>query len=281
MHDLHKVAEELQMQIERFEKSASLLGLLGAAAATHVAPNLLMKAVKSTKAGHNALTGAFGAGVEMGKQGLNLQHNLRHVFEYGVGPESLVDLEMGRRLGKKLSTIPILKQDRFLDRLHGMAQNRFNSLKPETQGKLHHIPIVNTFTNYMQGNGNQKVKDFLLKHTVPDNQEQSFLSRAGDAAMLGGAYALNHDLLLQPAISFARKQVANSPIGKQILKYNYEKGRRGEQISKIRRGLTDAVVSPAILDPYRIGKAMTDNLRPEVADTIESKVQPVLMNTKM
>lgn len=242
------------------EKQASLLGLLGLGTAMHVTPNLAMKAVKSTERGHRALTNTFAAGIEHGKTGQKLQHNWDNAMTYGIGPESLVEYRLGRKLGDKLSKYPPELQKKYMDIMERNINARFNKLPVDQQKELMHTPLIGTAKRYFEGEGDGKIKDFLVKRGVPADQAPSKLNRIGDMAMLGGAAAVDPHLLVQPAISMARKKTAESEFGRRFMKRQFENGEQGVGLGKAKEFATDMLISPGALDPYRVGRAMNQTL---------------------
>ena len=249
-------------------KHASLLGLLGLAGAVHVVPNIGMKAIKSTKAGHNALTGTFSAGVEMGRTGRKLHPNAQSLIEYGIGPETLVDYRLGRRLGEKLKDIPADRQERFLNKAKGMGEAHIRNAGGVAED-IEKVPILNTLNNYIEGRGENKVKKGLMRMSVPDDQPVTWKNKAGNLAMLGAAAAVEPHLLMQPAISATRKTVAQSNIGQKFIDNQFHKGRQGQKLSKAKEVGLDLALSPAALDPYRIGKFVSDKGSKELNDNLK------------
>lgn len=250
----------LHGESEGVQKQASLLGLLGLGTAMHVAPNLAMKAVKSTERGHKALTNTFAAGLEHGKTGQKLHHNLDSAMTYGIGPESLVEYRLGRKLGDKLSKYPPEIQEKMMETMQRNVNTRFNQLPVNQQKELMHTPLIGTAKRYFDGEGEGRIKDFLVGKGVPVDQGPSKLNRLGDAAMLGGAAAVDPHLLVQPAISMARKKTAESAFGKRFMKRQFENGEQGVGLSRAKEIATDMLISPGALDPYRVGRAMNQSI---------------------
>lgn len=253
------------------EKKGSLLGLLGLGAAMHVAPNIAMKAVKSTKKGQEALTGTFSAGLEMGRSGQKLHPNAKSFMEYGIGPESLVDYQLGRKLGDRIKDYSPEKQERFLRRAQGMgdAHMRANNISPEEIDK---VPYLNTLKHYMEGKGENKVKNTFMKMGVPEDKPVTWKNHAGNLAMLGGAAAVEPHILMQPTISGVRKATAQSEIGRKFMTNQFKQGQEGKNVSKAKETLYDLAVSPAALDPYRIGRFSKEKLPSNTNESIKKNL---------
>lgn len=245
------------------EKESSLLGALGLAGLIHVAPNVGMKAIKSTEQGHKALGGSFSAGVNHGKTGRKLHPNAQSFMEYGVGPESLLDYHVGKRVGKRLGKYEDnpARQEVFLDRV----KKKFGLLdiSPEQIDELKNTPVLGSAYRHFSGETNKGVEKALTKMSVPEDAKKTLGQRAGNLAMLAGAGAADPHLLLQPAFSYGRKQVAKTELGKSMLKSNFEKAVDGKEIPKWKERLIDTVVSPGVLDTHRVGKFTRNNVEPE------------------
>lgn len=250
----------LESRGKGLDKQGSLLGLLGLGTAMHVAPNIAMKAVKSTERGHRALTNTFAAGLEHGRAGKKLHPNLDNALTYGIGPESMVEYRLGRKFGARLAQYPPHIQEKMLETMRHNVNLRFDQLPVNQQKELLHTPLVGSAKRYFDGEGEGKIKDFLVSKGVPEDAKPTILNRAADVAMLGGAAAVDPHLLVQPAISLARKKTAESEFGQRFLKRQFENGESGVPLGRAKEILTDMVVSPGALDPYRVGRAMNRNV---------------------
>lgn len=257
---------------DRMEKSASILGMLGLGAAMHIAPNLGMKALKSTKFGREALTGSLSAGVEMGRKNEKMHPNWKNLMQYGIGPESTVEMELGRHFGQRMSKMDPEHQVRFHDKVKGLVENHVNSLSPEAKKEIHKTPLLNSAVDYFSGKSNDRIKSFLLKRTVPETHVQTLAQHGVDASMLVAAHTVNPHILMQPALSMIRKKMGASAYGKKVLTDLFEKGKSGAPMSRTREVLTDTLLSPSALDPYRIGKALHTHLGPEKIQHLEKPI---------
>lgn len=265
---------ELDLGLAGLEKQASLLGLLGTMGAMHIAPNAVMKGVKSTKIGQHALAGTFSAGLDHGMNGMKLQPNFKNFFQYGMGPESLADYHLGRKLGQRVAEKTAYmtpeQRARFIAKAKGMAQAHINSFdNPEEVDK---IPMLNSVKHYVEGHGENKVKGLFNRVAVPDEQQKHIGNWAGDAGMLMAAGAANPHLLIQPGLSYIRKKLATSPIGQKTFEKGFNNGQAGKTLNKAQEFATDMLVSPAVLDSYRMGKGMHENLTPEQNEAFRQNV---------
>lgn len=250
----------LETRGKGLDKQGSLLGLLGLGTFMHVAPNIAMKTVKSTEKGHRALANTFAAGLEHGRAGKKLHPNLDNAVTYGIGPESMVEYRLGRKLGARLAQYPPDIQEKMLETMRYNVNMRFDQLPVNQQKELLHTPLVGSAKRYFDGEGEGKIKDFLVRKGVPEDAKPTAINRAVDVAMLGSAAAVDPHLLVQPAISLARKKTAESEFGQRFLKRQFENGENGVPLGRAKEILTDMVVSPGALDPYRVGRAMNRNV---------------------
>lgn len=259
----------LQDQESVLEKEASILGGLGMAGLIHVAPNVAMKTVKTTETGNRALAGAFSAGVNHGKTGRKLHPNVKSFMEYGVGPESLVDYNIGSRVGKGLRKYEEnpQRQDVYVDRIKkklGMVD-----LDEAKAKEIKKTPILGSVYRHFNGEGSKRTEKILTKMSVPEDAKKTLGQRAGNAAMLAGAGVAEPHLLLQPAFSAGRKQLAKTEIGKNMLRKGFESGVDGKVPGKIRERLTDTLLSPGVLDTQRVGNFLNKNVESENLSTIK------------
>lgn len=271
MEGLVKIAFNAHKNEVGLSKRASLLGLLGLGTAIHVAPNLAMKAIKNTETGQKGLTGLFSAGVDMGRTGRKMHPNLQSAMEYGIGPESVVEYQLGRSMGSRLSNMAPERQERFINKAKGMT-NAYLNRNPEYAKKLDEVPILNSVKHYFDGKGENKVKDFFMKASVPKDQPVTWKNKAGNLAALGGAAAVDPHILMQPALSGIRKQIAKGPMGSKIFDKGFNQGNSGAPLSKTKETLIDLAVSPSVLDPYRMGKAMKESLPAPANNYLKEKI---------
>lgn len=264
---------------EQLEKRASLLGLLGLSAAVHVAPNVAMKAVKSTESGHRALTNTFSAGINHGRTGQKLHPNLNAAATYGIGPESMIEYHAGRALGKKLQSYGDDGSEFYMNALKRNVNHRFNSI-PEAQRKeLMHTPLIGTVKRYLDGEGEGRISRFLTNRGVPEDAKMTLAQKAGNIAMLGGGAAVDPHLLMQPGISYVRKTVGQSQVGRNFMKRQFSNGEKGVPLGKAKELATDLLISPGALDPYRVGRSLSRNIdnatreqfKPIVGDMLGNK----------
>lgn len=262
---------------EEFTKEASVLGALGLAGLMHVTPNVAMKAVKSTNKGNELLAGAFSAGMNHGKTGRKLHPNAQSFMEYGVGPESLLDYHLGKRIGSRVRKYDgnPERQEVFMNRVK--KKFNLNDTDPRMAEEIKKTPIVGSMYRAFRGEGNKTTEKLLTRMSVPEDAKKTIGQRAGNLAMLAGAGAADPHLLLQPAFSAGRKAVGTSELGKNMLKKNFEKAVDGKTVPKWKERITDLAVSPGVLDTHRIGSFANKNLSNTSKNVIKDNLHAMQM----
>lgn len=235
----------------------------------HVTPNVAMKAVKSTERGHRALAGTFSAGVKHGRNGKMLHPNAKSFLEYGVGPESLIDYNIGKRVGsglKKYDGKPE-RQATLMRRLSG--QVGLDDVGQEGLEALKHTPLLSSIHRHLNNGGSKRVEKIFDRFSVDETTQLTKGQKAGNMAMLAGAGAVDPHLLLQPAFSGLRKTLAKTDTGKRLMKNNFNKALDGKEIPKWKERVIDTVVSPGVLDTHRLGKFIGKNYDQDVVESVK------------
>lgn len=262
----------VQTQIPQLPKRHNVLKtvgeLAGIGAAIHIAPNLAMKAVKSTETGKKALAGMFSAGVDMGRTGRKLHPNIQSLMTYGVGPESMVEYQLGHKMGSGMADFSPEAQQKIIDNGHRLN----DKINPEHAEQFEKMPMLGSMKHYFDGNGENKVKNTFMKMSVPKEQPMTWKNHLGNAAALGITGAINPHLLLQPALSGTRKVIAESQVGRNIMTNAFNKGVSGTPLSKGKERAIDMLVSPSALDPYRVGKTMNQILPDQVGSHLGTAI---------
>lgn len=232
------------------------MSFLATAAAIHVAPNLAMKAIKSTHIGHKALTGSFSAGLDMGRAGTKLHPNVQDFMEYGAGPESLVEYHLGRKIGSTMRDMSPAEQDQALNSFKGSMLGYLDQMPAASRNEIMKTPVLGTIAQYAQGKGENALKRGMMKFQFPEDGKRKARHYAMNMAALGGAGILEPHALMQPAISAMRKTVGQSKMGQKFMKNGFKNGMDGKVMHKALRGVVDTVVSPSALDPMRLGRTI-------------------------
>jgi hypothetical protein len=239
----------------REEKVQMLLELAASTIAIHVIPNVVMKAVKSTKKGHKFLTSTLALGVEHGKKARKFQFNFQSMVEYGMGPEITAEYQIGLKLGKELRDLPEELHREFLLSFTATVRERMEELDESEREEVMSTPILNAIIAYVEGEYSSKMAKSNA-FSVSEDSKTTVRHYAVNVAVLGLVAAVNAHLLAQPVISFVRKKFAVSKFGKSFMKKSFERGLEGHRISKAKMIATDLLVSPAALDTLRIGTTL-------------------------
>lgn len=232
------------------EKQA-VLGTMAAGAGLHMATNLGMKMLKGTKAGHKMESAMMAAGMRRGAQGKQLGHITRDIARYGVGPETLVPHEVGRRIGAESAK---MSKGRRIKLLKKLRKNIASS--PELREAPVTGPMVGAINRVLQGK--KSLADKLP--TVAEGAKRSKASRAASAALGAGAAIAEPHSALHMGLNVARAQTAKSKAGKRFLGKQLEKGLKGKKMNPALAAATDLAVSPGALDTRRLGLAARKEL---------------------
>lgn len=229
-----------------------MFSLVSTALAFHVVPNIIMKGVKSTHTGHKILTSTFSAGITLGRQGKVINPITKQFMKYGVGPESLIEYEIGLKIGTDLQTLTPLEQEVYLQAFKQEIRSNLETLSEEEIAEARKTPFVNTFIAYANNESYTFLEEIITKTSKEKNVSNIFAITMFLSTMLLLAVIEPH-ILFQPVISFIREKVGTSSFGKTYLKNNFTKGVDGRISSKTNRAIIDLLVSPSALDTMRLG----------------------------
>lgn len=230
-----------------------MLTFIATAAAFHVVPNILMKIVKKTHAGHRVLTASFVAGVEMGRSGLKISSSMVDAVTYGVGPEAMVEYQLGLEFGRRVSFMSSEMQEAFISGMKQEIVDELAAYSDEDVAVMKAAPGLGTVICFATGDYDKSVVALFMKASCPDSSRRSKMGIAANLAALAGLTLLDPHVLIQPAICWTRKKVGTSEYGKNLMKENFVKGNEGKLTSKPMRAVVDMVVSPSVLDTMRLG----------------------------
>lgn len=238
-----------------------LLEILGSVAVFHFAPNLAMKAIKKTKKGQEVLSATFSAGIELGRKGKKLHSGLKHIMTYGLGPETLVEYELGLKIGRELSRLSHDEQEIYLSEVKLEILATLKTFSNDEKETLMKTPVMNTMVDYAEGRINLTAQQLFTTFAQDSNVKTSKKTTAILFMILGLLTALNAHILCQPVICLVRKKLAGSKFGKKFMKKNFDKGLHGEILPKYQRAIIDLTISPSALDTMRLGKGLESNTK--------------------
>lgn len=231
-----------------------MLKLLIISILVHIVPNILMKVFKNTHFGHYVLSSLFVAGIELSCKGKTLNKTFEIFFTYFVGPESLVELKLGYKVGEKMYGMNKEQKEVFMKSLHDTVANYLNELDNETKGAALKTPFVNTLLYYF----NNDYSRSIVKTIIIMKQVSNFYAYLVNLLVLVVLVIIEPHVVVQVLVCFIRKQMLKFEFAKNMLKNNFEKGVNGVKISKAFEITVDMLVSPSVLDTYRLGAFISE-----------------------
>jgi hypothetical protein len=240
-------------ELKEIEKAA--LDPISTGLVMHVAANSGYKFLRSRKAGHRLEAGQVATGYRHALGNRNIHPVARNVATFGLGPESLVNYDLGQELGNSLKGMSKGKRYRQLKKLRKNV-----AMAPHTReapmGRSV-VPAVNRILSGQQG-----VMD-KVKH-VPANAPVTMAQKALSLGLGGAAIAAQPDTAIHMGINATRKMIGNSDQGKRFFRDQFAQGLDAGPISKAKELASDFLISPAALDTRRLGAAMSK-------DTVDNK----------
>ena len=234
-----------------------MIKLFLTALAFHVIPNIFMKIIKSTRFGHKVLTALFSAGIEIGRVNKEFNKGFKLFLKYGLGPETLVDYELGLKIGKQISALSFEEQEAYIEAFKETIIENFLTMSEEDKEQVEKTPYVNTIISYAKGDVNKTIESFIIKTSKPVGKEFKYVVM--NLLILTVFTIIEPHILFQPIVSFTREKVAKSSFGKRVLKNNFIKGIRGETVNKAKGLIVDLLISPSVLDTMKVGYIFKDN----------------------
>jgi len=232
---------------------ATLIHFLALGLLVHLLPNIFMKVVKSTKTGHKILAATF----QLGLEGKELSKLSLDILGYVIGPETLVEYQLGLKLRKELLTetndIKVTVEAFKL----ALSEN-ISALSEEELKEGLHTPFVSSlilFANF----DISKYVTILEKVLVKENSKSTVLNFVVYAILLIIAFVIYPVAIMQPVICLVRKKIGTSEYGKAILKNNFNKGLEGKLTGKAYSLTVDLFVAPSVLDTQRLGLYFNKN----------------------
>ncbi|WP_171567693.1 hypothetical protein, partial [Brevibacillus sp. MCWH] len=220
----------------------------------HVVPNILMKVFKNTHLGHYVLTSLFVAGIELACKGKTLNKTFEIFFTYFIGPESLVELKLGYKVGEKMYGMNEQQKKIFIKSLKETVTNYLNGLDNVSKGVAFKTPFVNTLLYYFNNDYSKSIVNLI----VVMRQVSNFYAYLVNLLVLVVLVIIEPHVVVQVLVCFIRKQMLKFEFAKNMLKKNFEKGVNGVKISKSFEFTVDMLVSPSVLDTYRLGSFISE-----------------------
>jgi hypothetical protein len=231
---------------QNLEKTA-ILGTMALGAGLHMGANTLYKhLVRNTHAGHDFEASQAATGYRHGLAGQEVNPVARNVVTYGVGPESMVNYDLGQQLGKQYGDMPKGKRYRQLKKLRkNVAMSKH----------VQHAPMGNVIVpavNKILGD-----KTSVLDRIPTVAAGTNTLGHRAASAALGVAAATQiPHAWMHMGINAGRNALGRSTYGKNFMQDQLADGMRDGPIHPAIGTATDYVVSPAALDTRRMGSAL-------------------------
>jgi hypothetical protein len=250
------------------EKEASVLGLLGTTAALHTGANLAMMGAKNTKGGQEMLADTMRAGFHHGRKNKQLAHGVRRGLKYGLGPESLMDYQLGhaagnlaRDAGKNLPRSITKDKYKLMDRAKRILTKDDKSVLeslPETTRKAVKKTILGTAMEAGHRELHDKKSrtlDFMTK-SVAKTAKPTKAQNVLHAMPLATAAMVDPHFAIHPGLNAIRDRVSKTEKGKEFMRKQFIEGLRGDKMSKAKELASDVIISPGALESRRVGKAL-------------------------
>lgn len=267
------MTDELASGLRKEAILGTILGGLGHAAATgaagHVGANALGVAGHHGNIGELLAHRAFQHGLTGSHMGKGNEFAIKHIF----GPEALASYQAAHAVGSKMKGMhttqmraalaagtvgshlsPELRNSPIVGDLGKAFEHELKGTTPELQtkgllGKLHGKALdklTGNAVNEMDTAGSRLMKN------APGALAVGGMGLA-DAAVSGGVPS---GMMAHMGVNRFRGWLGNTAFGKKVMHQGFTKGLRGEQIPQWQQHLSNYVVSPGVLDPYRIGNAV-------------------------
>ena len=224
---------------------------LGSGLGMHMGANALFKLFSKTKAGHRFGVNQAATGLRHGMANKKINPVVSALANFGLGPESTAHYEAARMMGRKLK-----------EQLGQQTDTALIGLR-EAIGQSPHIsnaPIVGHIPEAVHGLANARTSVLDRLPTVDADAKTNWKQRLLLGGLAAGATAVEPHAALHMGINGTRQLVAHSALGKRFMQRGLQKGLEGQKIGPVRGALTDLVLSPAALDPQRIGLAANAEL---------------------
>ena len=217
-----------------------------------------MKIIKSTHFGHKVLTALFSAGIELGRMNKEFNKGYKLFLKYGLGPETLVDYELGLKIGKEIADLSTEEQEVYIESFKETIIENYLTMSEEDKEQAEKTPYVNTIISYAKGDVNKTIERFIIKTSQPVGTK-GFKYVAINLLILTVFIIIEPHILFQPIVSLTREKVAKSSFGKAVLKNNFRKGLEGGTVNKAKGLIVELLISPSILDTMKLGYGLKDN----------------------
>lgn len=258
------------MSVEQKTASPLLAGPAG-----HLAVNALGRA-----AHHNSNLASVLAhrGMQHGMLGLSTNPAAARTVKSLAGAESIVPYNVAQRLGARLYNLGPQERKLLLEKVYNRTKNTNAPVLSSLREAIGHELQGTSPTLQAKGWGAKLYASAVDKMTgITNTPFDTRLQRVGKT-MLGGA-PLAGLVAADPAgtaahvgINAVREGLGMSRVGKQFAEKTFAQGLSGKQIPRAQELAADYLASPAVLDAYRMGKALRQEAPPAVSSALKPDV---------
>lgn len=264
------------------KKAIDPLTLAGIAGAGHVATNMGLSALYKSKTGGKLLGSMTTHGFNQGLKGTKMSPTLDRVFRYGVGPESLADYSVGKKVGKFTRIMKKYspedrsrfvqkylhkatggKSSEYNDLIKSTSKVDYNAIKSTTDLNKFKTPLINEVkkipgttgvVNALEGNTNKTFSKWLSRRKeVGEKVKPSKLTNITHGVIGAGLVANpigGAEFGAQMGLNVVRDKISKTKFGDNYLKKSfqnaYEEGKSGKvsRMSKFKTTASKLLLSP-------------------------------------
>lgn len=287
--------EERDSGVRAVEKRAILGELAIGGSLLHAGTNAVMKGIKTFSPGKKILHKLYDAGYSHALQNKRISPVIAKPMNYLVGPESMVEPNVGSlvgrfgrirgkakkpnqiaRLDKRIGEIVDREIDKhissggyahqvFLDEFKRNVKDlikdpakRLPGLRKEVPIEVQKAPVLDSMFSSHYSVEPKKLSRWDPRRllTVHGRGKSPMSDAVGNAVLGVGMAASPTHGAVQVGISRIRELVSKTNYGRKFMERQLLSGLSGESMPKWKEMTTDIVLSPAALDPRRIGLAI-------------------------
>lgn len=205
-----------------------------------------------------------------------------------AGPETMGVYQAAQMAGKRLAEAPPHLRPKILKQVSEAGFDEHTPMVGALQEAAKHELAGTAPKLEAKGLGAKAYSKFVdsmsdIKNTPFDTKTQRTVRTMGGAAPSAGLTAVDPSgSAAHFGINLAREQIGKSSYGKKVMGDLFESGVQGNQPSKLKETVIDYAVSPSVLDPQRMGRAMKEKgLTPDLLQQGKQYVQEAQGNSDL
>lgn len=205
--ELNKAYQDMIQSANELEKHASALTFFGGLAAGEA----VMKGISS--AGKSMDANLLRAGIELGRKGEKMHPYKETLSRNLLGNRQLSPYESGQAIGKRMQEMDPEKEERFLNKVVGMASARKNNHR-----SFRDDPTLTAIENYQIGRDlkHPGVQSFLEAGSKPVESSGRLATLAANATTAPGGL-LDFRLAARPLARFTESNKPAQRLGENLL----------------------------------------------------------------